>query len=279
MHVSVCQFAPGSDVSTNLSRIDGLARRASASGSGLAVFPEASMYPCLSPPEELAAVSEDLDGPFVAGLLAIAAATGLVLVVGMHERRPEGKPYNTVVAVGPEGLLARHRKFLVYDAFGVLESDVVEVAEPSADLFTVGDLRVGMITCYEVRFPECSRNLVDAGADLLVVSSAWPIGQGKEDHFVTMVRARALENTVYVAAAGDCSPDMVGRSQIIDPLGYQLAGLANEPGQAGADVDADRLARARRTLPVLAQRRNWLGDAPPPVHAPRPAHPSLEVSS
>lgn len=277
MQVSVCQFAPAPDVPANLSSIAEIARQASASGAALAVFPEAAMFPCMSRADELMAAAEDLDGPFVTELAAVARSTGMVLVVGMYERRPEGKPYNTVAAVGPEGLLARHRKFLVYDAFGFRESDFVEVAEPRADVFAVGDLRVGMITCYEVRFPECARSLVDAGADLLVVSSAWPIGQGKEDHFATMVRARALENTVYVAAAGDCSATMVGRSHIIDPLGYQLAGLATEPGHACADIDAGRLARARQILPVLEQRRRHLVTTAPAVHTQRFDRPSLEV--
>ena len=277
MRVSVCQYAPDTDISANLASIADLARQASASGAQLAVFPEAAMYPCLSAPADLQVASQELDGPFVTVLTEIARSAGMVLVVGMHERRAEGKPFNTVVAVGPEGLLGHHRKFLVYDAFGSRESDLVEVAEAQTDLFEVGDLTIGLITCYEVRFPECARGLVDAGADLLVVCSAWPIGQGKEDHFLTMVRARALENTVYVAASGDCSPAMVGRSHVVDPLGYQLAGLANEPGHASADIDAGRLARARQTLPVLEQRRRHLGSALPIARTHRFGGASLEV--
>jgi predicted amidohydrolase len=265
VRISVCQFAPAHDVQENLVTIAGLAGEASATGAQLAVFPEAAMYHCMSPAPELQAAAEPLDGPFVAALTDLARSLGLVLVVGMYEVSGEEKPYNTVVAVGPDGMLARHRKYLVYDAFGFRESDYVEVARPAADTFAVGGLTVGLITCYEVRFPECARRLVDAGADLLAVSSAWPIAQGKEDHFVTMVRARALENTVYVAASGDCSPTMVGRSHVIDPLGYQLAGLGNEPGQAGCELDPGRLARARETLPVLAQRRHHLLDASPAV--------------
>jgi predicted amidohydrolase len=117
---------------------------------------------------------------------------------------------------------------------------------------------VGLMTCYEVRFPECARSLVDAGADLLLLSSAWPVGPGKEEHFATMAKARALENTVYVAAAGACNPDMVGRSHILDPLGYVVAGLGNAPGVATATVDQHRLDQARQTLPVAAQRRAHL---------------------
>lgn len=260
MRISVCQFAPGRDVQDNLETIAGLAREASATGAGLAVFPEAAMYYSLSSAVDLQAAAEPLDGPFIAALADLAGRLGLMLVVGMYEMSGKEKPYNTVVAVGPDGLLAQHRKYLVYDAFGFRESDYVEVAPAATDTFALGDFTVGLITCYEVRFPECARRLVDAGADLLVVSSAWPNAQGKEDHFVTMVRARALENTVYVAASGDCSPAMVGRSQVIDPLGYQLAGLGNEPGQGGCELDPGRLARARETLPVLAQRRDHLLD-------------------
>jgi predicted amidohydrolase len=258
VRTSVCQFAPGSSVDENLATITRLAQKAAAGGAQLVVFPEASMHQCMSPANELREAAEPLDGPFVTALSDTARSLGATLVVGMYEARPDGKPFNTVVAVGPDGLVARHRKFLVYDAFGFRESDYVEVAEPSADLFSVGGLTVGLITCYEIRFPECARRLVDAGADVLAVSSAWPVGPGKEEHFTTMVKARALENTVFVAAAGDCSPTMVGRSQIIDPLGYQLAGLPNEAGEAGCDLDPDRLVRARLTLPVLAQRRQHL---------------------
>jgi predicted amidohydrolase len=258
VRTSVCQFAPVRDVAENLAAVERLARRAAAGGAQLVVFPEASMYHCMSPADELRDAAQPLDGPFVTGLASAARSTGATLVVGMYEARPDGQPFNTVVAVAPDGVVARHRKFLVYDAFGFRESDYVAVAEPAADLFDVGGLTVGLVTCYEIRFPECSRRLVDAGADVLAVSSAWPVGPGKEDHFTTMVRARALENTVFVAAAGDCSPTMVGHSQIIDPLGYQLAGLPNEEGEAGCDLDPERLVRARQTLPVLAQRRQHL---------------------
>ena len=265
MRISICQFAPGRDVRENLDTIAELAREASAGGADLAVFPEASMYHVMSPAAELQAAAEPLDGRFVQALTELARSLRMILVVGMYELRDGEKPYNTVVAVGPEGLVARHRKFLVYDAFGFLESDYVEVAEPAVDTFALGDFTVGLITCYEVRFPEVARALVDAGADVLLISSAWPIAQAKEDHFMTMVRARALENTVYVAASGDCSPTMVGRSHVIDPLGYQLAGLGNEVGHAECVLDPARLVRARQTLPVLAQRNRHLSASQLPI--------------
>ena len=255
MRVAVCQFAPTKDVSTNIEVISRLAEEAARDGARLLAFPEAAMFQTMSSREELGAIAQSLDGTFVKDLSSIAAERGVVMIVGMYEGSGGNKPYNTVVVVGPEGLLARHRKSMVYDAFGYRESDNVTVAAPQADVFEVEGLKIGLITCYEVRFPEVARRLVDRGAELLVVCSAWPIGPGKEDHFMTMVKARALENTVYVAASGDCSEGMVGRSHVVDPLGYQTAGLAAEPGHVCAEVDLVRLARARQTLPVLAQRR------------------------
>ena len=115
---------------------------------------------------------QSLDGTFVKDLSSIAAERGVVMIVGMYEGSGGNKPYNTVVVVGPEGLLARHRKSMVYDAFGYRESDNVTVAAPQADVFEVEGLKMGLITCYEVRFPEVARRLVDRGAELLVVCSA-----------------------------------------------------------------------------------------------------------
>ncbi len=265
MRVAVCQLAPIRDVATNLEEISRLAGAAARDGARLLVFPEAAMFQTVSSREELRNVAESLDGPFVKDLSAIAAELDVAMTVGMYEDSGGDRPYNTVVVVGRDGLLAQHRKFMVYDAFGYRESDNVTVAARQADVFEVDGVKVGLITCYEVRFPEVARSLVDRGADLLLVCSAWPIAPGKEDHFLTMVKARALENTVYVAASGDCSEWMVGRSHVIDPLGYQSAGLAAEPGHVCAEVDLARVARARQTLPVLLQRRLHLMPHAPDV--------------
>lgn len=260
MRLVVSQFAPTTDIGANVTTIETLAQRAAAEGARVVVLPEAAMYPGLAGPEELARCAQPLDGLFVQALVSLAARLDIVLVAGMHEALEGRRPYNTVVAVNGDGVLAAHRKYLVYDAFGTRESDGVSVGVPQADVFDVDGLRLGLITCYEVRFPETARALIDAGAEVLVVCSAWPLAPGKEDHFVTMVRARALENTVYVAAAGDCSPGMVGRSHVVDPLGYVVAGLGEEQGHVGAELDPARIARARETLPVLAQRRRHLLD-------------------
>jgi predicted amidohydrolase len=252
--VAINQFAAEHDVRANLEQIKAMAGACARSGARMAVFPEGAMYQCLSSAQEIAAAAEPVDGLFVSTLAKLSAELGIVIVAGMFEANPDGRPYNTLAVVGDGALIASHRKALVYDAFGYRESDAVQPAPPAADVFDLDGLNVGLVTCYEVRFPECSRALVDAGADVLVVCSAWPLGPAKEEHWSTMVRARAIE-------AGDCSPGMVGRSHIVDPLGYPVAGLGEQPGTVTADLDRSRLSTSRQTLPLLAQRRAVLQQA------------------
>jgi deaminated glutathione amidase len=136
--------------------------------------------------------------------------------------------YNTAVAFDGAGeLVASYRKLHLFDAFGHRESE--EVAPGSAPvLVTLAGMRTGLEICYDVRFGELSRALAVAGADLLVLPAAWAAGPLKEEHWLTLVRARAIENTVWVAAAGQVpDPDEpptraatgIGRSILVDPLG------------------------------------------------------------
>ena len=115
------------------------------------------------------------------------------------------------------------------------------------------------MTCYDLRFPEFARRLVDAGAELIVVPAAWVAGPRKVDHWRTLVTARAIENTVYVAAVGQPAPRYTGHTMVVDPLGDVLVeagpGDAGEPEVLTAEVDRTTLADARRTNPSLANRR------------------------
>jgi deaminated glutathione amidase len=128
----------------------------------------------------------------------------------------------------------------------------------------VAGLRVGFMTCYDVRFPELARALAVGGAQLIVLPAAWAAGTFKEEHWVTLVRARAIENTVWVAAAGQVpdpaepptrAPTGIGRSLLVDPMGAVRIdlGLAEQIGVG--DVDSAYTERVRATLPSLANRR------------------------
>jgi len=256
--IAVAQFAPGRDREANLATIGRFVARAVERGAGLVVLPEYASWfaPELGP--EWLGEGEMLDGGFVGALGALAETHGVHLVAGMVEAAgAPGRVHNTLVAVAPgAGLVATYRKLHLYDAFGMRESEWIapgEIGEP--ELFDWEGVRVGLQTCYDVRFPEVSRRLVDAGAELLLVPAEWVRGPLKEHHWRTLVTARAIENTVYVAAADHTPPIGVGTSLIVDPMGVALAALGEEESVAIAEVDPERIRRVRETNPALELRR------------------------
>lgn len=255
--VAVAQFAPTTDSAANLAALDDLATRAAARGAAVVVFPEYSSYfePELGP--GFVAAAQPLDGPFVTGLGRLAARLGLHLVAGLVASTGTDRFSNTLVAVGPSGgVVATYRKLHLYDAFGQRESEWVlpgDVETP--ETFSAGGFRFGLQTCYDVRFPEVTRMLVDAGAEVVLLPSEWVRGPLKEHHWRTLVTARALENTVYVAAADHVPPVGVGNSMIVDPSGVEIATIGDEPGIAVGEIRRDRIVDVRRVNPALALRR------------------------
>lgn len=255
--VAVCQFAPTASRSDNRERIAALTADAAARGAKLIVFPEYSSYFVDPMDETLAANAEDLDGEFVATLTALAGDHAVVIVAGLVEKAADGRRVrNAVVAVRGDGILAVYRKQHLYDAFGQTESAWIEPGEPGdAATFEVAGVRLGLMTCYDLRFPEVARTLVDAGADALVVPAEWVRGPLKEHHWTTLLAARAIENTVYVVAADHPAPIGVGYSQIIDPQGVVLAGVGAAEGIAVAPVELTEIDRVRAVNPSLRMRR------------------------
>ncbi|PXX68896.1 putative amidohydrolase [Nocardia tenerifensis] len=259
LDVAVVQFAPGTDPTANLSALREHVGAARERGARVVVAPEYSMFAVTRLDERVVAVAEPLTGPFVAGLGAIAREFGVHLVAGMVERGASGgdRIRNTLVVLGPDGdLVTAYRKVHLYDAFGFVESEMVEAGtiEPPA-LFTVADVTFGLQTCFDLRFPEGIRRVAAAGAQVLVLPAQWIPGPGKVDQWTTLLRARAIENTVYVAAADQAAPLGAGASMIIDPTGAVLAELGGETGVLSAGVDLARLAEVRTTNPSLALRR------------------------
>jgi len=265
VRVGVLQFAASLDVAENLATITSLAEAAvasigAASGGIVLVAPEAAMCDFGPTSFDLSTVAQRLDGPFVIGLAALTKRLRVTLVVGMFERpaRKSRRVYNTLVVVGPDGgLLASYRKIHLYDAFGYVESERLIPGPVAPVTFGVGDARFGLMTCYDLRFPELAAALVDAGADALLVPAAWLAGPHKVDHWSTLLRARAIETTTYVVAAGQCGSHYSGTSTVLDPMGLTVATLADEPGTAVAAIDLQRLAEVRKVNPTLKNRRHW----------------------
>ena len=256
--VAVAQFGPVADRGANLAAMRSLALHAVERGAGLVVFPEYSSYftPQLGP--DWIAAAEPLDGPFVEGLGDLASETGAIIVAGLIELGTRADRFrNTIVAVAPGGaLLSVSRKLHLYDAFGATESEWAEhgAIEPP-QLFDAVGLRVGIQTCYDLRFPEVTRRLVDAGAELVLVPSEWVAGPGKVHAWTTLVTARAIENTVYVAAADHIPPIGVGHSMIVDARGEALASIESATDAVVASVSRAHLDEVRRINPALQLRR------------------------
>ncbi|RGE19182.1 carbon-nitrogen hydrolase family protein [Leucobacter sp. wl10] len=261
MQISVGQFPAVEDKSANLVAVRTLAERAAAAGSRVLLLPEMAMYHRVAATAaEGVAAAEDHSGPFATEILRLSREYGLFIAAGMSKRLPgepnPGRALNVLLLVDGGEIVAEYEKIHLYDAFAVKESDSITPGDALPPVLEIDGVRVGFAICYDLRFPELFRLLVDQGAEVLAISAAWARGIVKEDHWLTLLRARAIENTAYVFASDEVSVKSVGRSAIFDPLGLQL-GDAGEQDLAlvTAMVSLERLSAVRAMLPSLANRR------------------------
>ena len=257
MRIAVAQFAPTADKAANLEQISGLAEQAARAGARMVVLPEGAMHTFGELTDDLSKAAEPLDGPFVTHLVKLASRLDVVVVAGMFEAiAGDHRIHNTAVVVDRRrGLALAHRKRHLYDAFGERESDRFQAGTEDVALIDIDGFSTAVVVCYELRFPAFIQDAADRGAELLLVPAAWVAGPLKEEHWTLMVRARAIENTMYVAGAGETGAGFCGRSMIVDPLGVVEAGLGEAAGVAVGEVTKERLASARARLPLVEQRR------------------------
>ncbi|QDY75448.1 carbon-nitrogen hydrolase family protein [Streptomyces qinzhouensis] len=262
MRIALSQLTTGPDPARNLGLVREQTRLAADAGARLVAFPEATMA-CFG--TRLAPVAEPLDGPWATEIRQLAKETGLVVVAGMFTPAADGRVTNTLLATGP-GVEAAYDKIHLYDAFGFTESATVA---PGSQIvtFDLEGIRIGLATCYDVRFPELFRAHADAGAVLSLLPASWGAGEGKREQWELLVRARALDATLWVAAvdqadpaatgapAAPGAPTGIGHSAIIGPDGTVRERLPAAPGLLIADIDPDEVAAVRRAVPVLANRR------------------------
>ncbi len=258
MRVALCQLAVTKDPKTNLERARAAVAEAAAGGARLAVLPEATLVRF---GRDALAAAEPLDGPFVSGLAEAAREHGVAVLAGVFEPSGDGRVYNTAVAIEADGSLAgSYRKIHLFDSFGGRESELVRPGDTPVVVGLAG-LRLGLVTCYDVRFPELARRLVDLGAEAFAVIAAWGSGPMKEDHWVTLVRARAIENTMWTIAVGQApAPEFrdgfgVGRSMLVDPMGVVRTDLGPDAAVRVAELDLAATERVRAVLPCLEHRR------------------------
>jgi predicted amidohydrolase len=257
MLVSAGQFHPTGNVPENLAAMRALAEQAKAEGAELVLFPEESMFSLGRVEGDLAAAVDSQWSFFVQQLSLLAAELGIAIVAGGYESSGEDRPYNTLVILDAAGgIVGTYRKLHLFDAFSYQESKLIKPGDGGPVVAKIGDLQVGVMTCYDLRFPELARSLADSGADLILVAAAWFKGDHKIEHWETLLKARAIENTCWVAAAGTSSSHTVGHSAILDPMGVPQAFLRDEEqGLLTVDVTHKRVEEVREFLPVLRNRR------------------------
>ena len=200
--------------------------------------------------------AEPIDGPFVTFMREQSRERSATILAGLLVSNGDSIT-NTVVAVDAHGVVGRYDKVHLYDAFGALESAVITAGDPAQSplIVDVNGWSVGVQTCYDLRFPEVSRRLVDAGATVLAVPADWVPGPRKSEHWQTLLRARAIENVTWVVAANHAGPSGIGESMVIDPLGDVI--IEARMGEIVLDVvlDPDAVLAARRSNPALRNRR------------------------
>ncbi|AZY49159.1 deaminated glutathione amidase [Bordetella avium] len=253
MKIAMGQFAVRPVWEENAVLCRELIERARAGGADALVLPEGVLARDITDPDLVKRSAQPIDGPFMSALLQ--ASHGLTVFFCVHIPADDGKLWNVQFALRDGRIVAQYRKLHLYDAFNVQESINVSPGADIPPLVEVAGLKIGMMTCYDLRFPELARRLALDGADLLVAPSAWVRGPLKEMHWQVLCQARALENTCYVVATGECGPRNIGASMTVDPLGVIIARAAETDALVFVDIDPARIAQARLSLPVLQNRR------------------------
>jgi deaminated glutathione amidase len=254
--LAMAQVEIASDPRANLKKAQTMADQAAMRGADLLVFPEMFMgLPSADcPPHRM--VGDD-GGVFAKGLAALAVKTGVHITAGCWEAGPDHRRvYNVARTFSPEGrTLSAYRKVHLFDALSVRESDTMAPGEALPPVVDVAGTRVGFAICYDLRFPELFRHLAVQGAQLIVVPSAWYQGPVKEVHWTTLLQARAIENTLYVAGCNLVGDSFCGRSALFDPFGIQVVGAGEGEALLVGTICADRISAVRKKLPSLENRR------------------------
>jgi predicted amidohydrolase len=261
--IACLQLCAGPSPDDNLASAEALVRAAAAAGADIALLPE--RWEAFGSADELRDAAQPLDGPRLAAVQGWAGELGIAIVAGSVAERVPGdeRLRNTSVAFDRDGTrVAFYRKIHQFDVDlpgqRVRESDT-DAPGTGGAIAALGDLRVGLTICYDLRFPELYRAYALAGATVLTVPAAFLERTGR-DHWEVLLRARAIENQCFVVAANQygrlpAGITAYGRSMIVDPWGTVLAQAPDGHGVIVADCDHEALARVRQQVPSLAHRR------------------------
>ncbi len=258
--VAVVQLRASEHKDENLKTSIAYITEAKSKNADLVAFPEFLMAysPSSQSAADLAKIAETTDGEFITVLRHAAKTNNISVVATIYEKsKLQNRVYDTALLIDSKGnLSAIYRKLHLYDALGFKESDKLvagnELIKPVRTI--VGN--VGMMICYDIRFPEMSRILTLMGADTFVLPSAWVQGDMKVEHWQTMLRARAIENGCYVVAPDQVGNIYIGHSMVVDPFGKIILDMEEREGVEVVDLNAELVKNVRDKLPLLNNRRD-----------------------
>ncbi len=264
--VALVQMKSSTNKKENLQLSIDYMKEAAKKKAQLICFPEFQMAysPAQQTAKDLVASAENAtNGNFISTLRREAKRDKLNLVATIYENLPKNQKEqgyrvsDTAVVISNSGeIISIYRKLHLYDALGFKESDKLVSGSKIEKPVKTGAGKIGLMICYDIRFPEMSRILALAGADVLAVPSAWVQGIMKEEHWQIMLKARAIENGCYVVAPDQVGNIYSGRSMAIDPFGITLLDMGGKEGIEFIEIDPDRLKSIRRSLPLLNNRRS-----------------------
>jgi deaminated glutathione amidase len=281
--VSIVQMKSSFNKDENLLFSQEQIEKAGRKNAQLICFPEFQMAfsPNSQTSKELFSISESVEGNFIKELCKSAKENDICVIGTIYERSDtdldkldqslnenrnkdidnQYRVYDTVVFINNRGgLVSRYRKLHLYDALSFQESKKLMAGN---NIFTPVDSplgKMGVLICYDLRFPELSRIMTIGGARALIAPSGWVQGTMKEDHWLTMCKARSIENGVYLIAPNQLGNIFCGRSLIIDPFGIVVLDMGNREGMEIVDLDIKRIDSVRNDLPLLKNRRTDLYD-------------------
>ncbi len=257
--IAVVQMRAEIDKQNNLKKILKYISQAARKGSALCTFPEFMMCytPSFQSPVDLAKIAEKINGEFVSSISEEAKKNSIQIIGTLYEKSPKpNRVYDTSFFIGNTGkVVSTYRKIHLYDALGFKESAKLYPGSSITKPVKTSAGKMGMMICYDLRFPEMSRMLASSGSEILVVPSAWVQGKMKEEHWITINKTRAIENGCYVISPDQVGNIYCGRSIVVDPYGKILLDMKKKEGIGIVDISLDKVKQVRQKLPLLQNRR------------------------
>jgi len=259
MKAALVQFRASTNKETNLKKIIDYIKKASKNKATLVAFPEFMMFYTNSSqtPKQLADLAENINGNFVTAIAKTAKENNIQVVGSFYEKsKKKDRVYDTSFVIDKSGkVISTYRKIHLYDALGFRESDKMAPGSKIAKPVNTSIGKIGMMICYDLRFPEMSRSLAASGSEILIAPSAWVKGDMKEEHWITINKTRAIENGCYVIAPDQVGNIYCGRSIVIDPYGKVLLDMKKKQGIGYVNIELKKVKQTRNVLPLLKNRR------------------------